>query len=250
MSDAVAPVIPVLEPTATAGTPRLLGMARDGGVARAACEYGTAVTLLAALAFASALGRRSARIPATPAAPASSRGGPSVDMCADACRTGAASALRSIVSIDGSPSSEQALTRGDYLASAMGGVLEAVTAWQGPSSWTGVADDWDPTTKVGAILSGRCAKVFGAAPPTGPRVTVRESAAAAVLLTASAGARIPVLGSRGHGGSAGLLRGSVSAACPEHADRPTLIIHGEGLPPAVAPDTGQNSRARETEGTR
>ena len=61
------------------------------GVARAACEYGTAVMLLAALAFAGTLRRPTARIPATPAAPASSLGGPAVDVCADACRTGAAS---------------------------------------------------------------------------------------------------------------------------------------------------------------
>ncbi|MEU6511972.1 universal stress protein [Streptomyces sp. NPDC046942] len=159
-------------------------------------------------------------------------------------------APRIVVGVDGSPSSERALAWGGYLASAMGGVLEAVTAWQSPPSWTGVADNWDPATEAGAMLSGRCTEGFGDAQPRNLRLTVREGAAVAVLLTTSVGARMLVLGSRGHGGFAGLLLGSVSAACAEHAPCPTLIIHGDGLPPAVAPDAGPNSRAAVPEGTR
>ena len=34
-----------------------------------------------------------------------------------------------------------------------------------------------------------------------------------------------MLGSRGHGGFAGLLLGSVSAACAEYAHCPVLIVH-------------------------
>ncbi|GGK92098.1 hypothetical protein Sme01_54550 [Sphaerisporangium melleum] len=45
-------------------------------MARAAYEYGTAVVLLAALAFAGTLGRRSAPIPATVAAPIPARSAP------------------------------------------------------------------------------------------------------------------------------------------------------------------------------
>ncbi|MFF4692985.1 MFS transporter [Streptomyces sp. NPDC001307] len=61
-----------------------------GGVERAAYEYGAAVMLLAALAFAGTLGRRSGRIPAGQEIPSATPSGPAVDVCADACRAGSA----------------------------------------------------------------------------------------------------------------------------------------------------------------
>ncbi len=56
---------------------------------------------------------------------------------------------------------------------------------------------------------------------------VREGGAAKVLLEASTGADMLVVGSRGHGGFSGLLLGSVSAGVSEHASCPVLIIHGD-----------------------
>jgi nucleotide-binding universal stress UspA family protein len=73
--------------------------------------------------------------------------------------------------------------------------------------------------------------VFGGRRPPGLRTDVREGNAARVLLEASEGARMLVVGSRGHGGFAGLLLGSVSAACAEHASCPVLVLHGTTPPP-------------------
>jgi nucleotide-binding universal stress UspA family protein len=54
---------------------------------------------------------------------------------------------------------------------------------------------------------------------------VIEGRAAAVLVDESRGADLLVVGSRGHGGFAGLLLGSVSQQCAHHAACPVVIVH-------------------------
>jgi nucleotide-binding universal stress UspA family protein len=53
---------------------------------------------------------------------------------------------------------------------------------------------------------------------------VMEGPAAQVLLDAGRGAELMVLGSRGHGAFAGMLLGSVSQHCVQHATCPTVVI--------------------------
>ena len=56
---------------------------------------------------------------------------------------------------------------------------------------------------------------------------VSEGAPATVLVDESRKADLLVVGSRGHGGFAGLLLGSVSQQCAHHAACPIVIVHAK-----------------------
>jgi nucleotide-binding universal stress UspA family protein len=145
-----------------------------------------------------------------------------------------AAAGRIVVGVDGSQPSQQALRWGARLAATFGASLDAVTAWEFPSAygWGSVPSDWDPAQDMRTALDQTVQEVFGDQPPAGLRRLVSEGGAAKVLLDASQGAVMLVVGSRGHGGFAGLLLGSVSANVAEHASCPVLVIHSDQAPPS------------------
>jgi nucleotide-binding universal stress UspA family protein len=142
---------------------------------------------------------------------------------------------RIVVGIDGSDQSANALRWAAHLARIFATRLEAVIAWEYPTSfgWATVPEDWDPPGEMRRVVEGVVQSVFGSEPPAALIIEVREGGPAKVLLDASAGATMLVVGSRGHGGFAGLLLGSVSANVAEHATCPVLIIHGNQPLPAA-----------------
>jgi nucleotide-binding universal stress UspA family protein len=143
---------------------------------------------------------------------------------------------RIVVGVDGSEHSRNALRWAAHLAQVFGARLDAVTAWEYPAAlgWSVVPDDWDPAQDTAQILQQSVADVFGDAPPAGLQLHVQEGGSAKVLIDASQGANLLVVGSRGHGGFTGLLLGSVSANVAEHAPCPVMIIHGHQGPPPLA----------------
>jgi nucleotide-binding universal stress UspA family protein len=140
---------------------------------------------------------------------------------------------RVVVGVDGSVPSEHALRWGQFVAQAAGSTLEVVAAWEPftPLGWLGagwepVPNEWNPAQDAEKSLTTTIDNVLGVNRPAQVQLTVREGNAAMVLLEVSKGARMLVVGSRGHGGFSGLLLGSVSAACAAHATCPVLVLHG------------------------
>ena len=147
-----------------------------------------------------------------------------------------------VVGVDGSEPSKQALRWAQFLAQATASTIEAVAVWQPyiayGGGWATVPADWNPAQDAETNLTATIEAVFGQHRPAGLELTVREGTAARVLLDASQGAQMLIVGSRGHGGFTGLLLGSVSATCAEHATCPVLVIHGDTPAPATPASTG------------
>lgn len=135
---------------------------------------------------------------------------------------------RIVVGVDGSPSSMKALRWAVRQAGLTGAEVEAVTAWSYPAGY-GMAplvgdEAVDFEGDAGKILAEAIAEVSGDAPGVAITSSVVEGHAADVLLRMAKGADLLVVGSRGHGGFAGMLLGSVSQHCVQHARCPVLVL--------------------------
>jgi nucleotide-binding universal stress UspA family protein len=142
---------------------------------------------------------------------------------------------RVVVGVDGSEPSKRALRWAAQFARSVGARLDAIAAWQFPVGygWGAVPLEWSPGQDMEKVLTESVDEVFGSDRPEDIRLAVREGGAAKVLLEEAQGALILVVGSRGHGGFAGLLLGSVSASVAEHASCPVLVVHGDAHPPEI-----------------
>jgi nucleotide-binding universal stress UspA family protein len=133
-----------------------------------------------------------------------------------------------VVGYDGSESSERALDWAVDEARLRGAELEIVSAWAVPAYVyahgyePAVSVDNDVRVPVEKLLDDTATRLSD----TG--IEIRTDAtggqAADVLVAASEDADLLVVGSRGHGGFAGLLLGSVSAQCAHHAHCPVVIV--------------------------
>lgn len=135
-----------------------------------------------------------------------------------------------LVGVDGSESSKNALRWAARLAPLIGATIHAVVAWEYPIVFGlegGIPGAWNPDENAKEILNKTLEDVFGKERPAGLKGSTSQGHPTFVLLDASKDAEMLIVGSRGLGGFAGLLLGSVSSACAEHAKCPVLVVHGE-----------------------
>lgn len=134
-----------------------------------------------------------------------------------------------VVGIDGSESSTNALRWAARLAPSINATIHAVVAWEYPIVFGldgGMPGSWKPDETAKEILNNALDTVFGKERPAGLKGSISQGHPTFVLLDASENAEMLIVGSRGRGGFTGLLLGSVSSTCAEHAKCPVLVVHG------------------------
>lgn len=150
-----------------------------------------------------------------------------------------ADSTRIVVGVDGSASSVEALRYAATLSTALERPLEVVTTWVSPMAGSYYSrGDWPPEEDAKSLQRQAIIDAFGDTPPSGLTTRLIAGPAASTLIEESTTAAMLVLGSRGHGGFVGLLLGSVSATCAEHAHCPVLIVHGPVREGAAVPEAG------------
>jgi nucleotide-binding universal stress UspA family protein len=137
---------------------------------------------------------------------------------------------RIVVGVDGSESSKAALAWAVRQAALTGASVDAVQAWHDPVSYSygyGYAMAL-PLPDVEKFAAGVLDEAIAEAAELVPGVEIRpvlvQDNPAQALLDAAKGADLLVVGSRGHGGFAEALLGSVGQHCVHHAECPVVVI--------------------------
>jgi nucleotide-binding universal stress UspA family protein len=139
---------------------------------------------------------------------------------------------RIVVGVDGSQGSKTALAWAMTEARLTDATVEAVTTWQDPASygysygWAPIAYEGDDVaTIMGKVLDEAIAEVSAQMPqPVTVLARVVQGHPIQVLLDIATGAQMLVVGSRGHSTLAGILLGSVSQHCVQHAPCPVVVV--------------------------
>jgi nucleotide-binding universal stress UspA family protein len=136
-----------------------------------------------------------------------------------------------VVGVDGSEESKQALSWALAEAKLRGTNVRAVHAWHYSFYAGGYGYIPPETMDANALLAAaesvlRIAVEEVAGDTTGVKLeqTLLQGPAAKVLIDESEGAEMLVVGSRGHGGFTGIMLGSVSQHCAQHAHCPVVIV--------------------------
>lgn len=134
---------------------------------------------------------------------------------------------RIVVGVDGSPNSDAALEWAIEEALTSGAELVLVHGWVYPYTAvrTGRTEPRDEM-RLDAMrtLETSAQHVQELAPAVRCHSIISEEAPAKALIDAAAGADLVVVGTRGHGGFAALLLGSVSRTVLQHSPRPVVVV--------------------------
>ena len=141
-----------------------------------------------------------------------------------------------VVGVDDSPGARAALVWAIREAELRKAVLEVAHVWSLPMS-EGWNSDWpaDETwfrERSKSFLDKLIAE-FPSRPAGGVEpipVALEAEVPALALVERSKGADLLVVGSRGRGGFKGLLLGSVSTQCVQHATCPVVVVKGPKQP--------------------
>jgi len=139
---------------------------------------------------------------------------------------------RIVVGVDGSPASKEALAWALAEARLRQATVEVVHVWSFPT--VGLTTYGTATLPAIApadlehaareTMDAVLARAVDQDHPVPLRTTVEEGHPVDVLLERAKGADLLVVGSRGHGGFAGMLLGSVSSHVVQHAPCPVVVV--------------------------
>ena len=128
---------------------------------------------------------------------------------------------RIVVGVDGSEAATRALDWAAAEADRTGAALEIQTAYE--PGYVHVSKD-EIQRCMDVLVEEAAARVAKLTPGVTTITGTHERTPATVLVDASDGADLLVVGSRGLGGFKGLLLGSVSQQCSHHARCPITIV--------------------------
>ena len=132
---------------------------------------------------------------------------------------------RIVIGLDGSVASMEALAWAGRQAHLTHATLEMIMTWDWPTTygWAPLPEGYDPSEGMPEILAKAAGDVRAKYPDIEITTRLAQGHPAPLLVEASDGADLLVVGSRGHGEFVGMLIGSVSEYCVTNSQCPVLV---------------------------